>query len=360
MPLILLLGDIAIDLSYQVRSLPEEGGEAFASGQRTGLGGSATNTAVALAALGERPQLIARLGNDPWGDVALAELARLGVATGAIVRDPAAPTQVVTVIVAASGERTMVTCRGANAYLTPDEVTARFPADIGILHLSGYAFVAAPQCDAARHAAALARARGVRVTLDIPAGVGPLARERLQALFPDIDTLMLGPADAIALASAQGTQGTAGDGSAEAGAPKGGSAALSAVRALRVRGVATVILKRGAAGVTVVTNGPTGDEAIAEVPALLARSIDATGAGDAFAAGYVAAIANGLDPADAAFFGNALGALAVETEGAQLAHADLDAVAGAIVPRLPPAEAASFARVIAALRRSHRPAPAET
>jgi 2-dehydro-3-deoxygluconokinase len=76
--------------------------------------------------------------------------------------------------------------------------------------------------------------------------------------------------------------------------------------------VGTVVVKCGAAGVLVCRAG----RPPLPVPAPAAEVADVTGAGDAFAAGYLLARAGGADPAEAAGAGAALAALAVATAGA--------------------------------------------
>jgi sugar/nucleoside kinase (ribokinase family) len=85
----------------------------------------------------------------------------------------------------------------------------------------------------------------------------------------------------------------------------------AAAAALAAR-VGTVVVKCGSDGV-VVHGGPGRPR---RVPAPAADPLDVTGAGDAFAAGYLLATAGGAGPAEAAAAGTALAALAVATRGA--------------------------------------------
>jgi sugar/nucleoside kinase (ribokinase family) len=89
-------------------------------------------------------------------------------------------------------------------------------------------------------------------------------------------------------------------------------AAMAAAAAALAARVGTVVVKCGPDGV-VVHGGPGRPR---RVPAPAADPVDVTGAGDAFAAGYLLASAGGADPAEAAAAGTALAALAVATRGA--------------------------------------------
>jgi 2-dehydro-3-deoxygluconokinase len=86
---------------------------------------------------------------------------------------------------------------------------------------------------------------------------------------------------------------------------------LDAARALRAGGSGSVIIKRGAAGATLVGEGTPVD-----APAVgVVRVVDTVGAGDAFCAGYLAALLDGLDAAAALRWGNGCAAAALSVEG---------------------------------------------
>lgn len=302
MPTAVLLGDINVDLLLTVPAYPPEGGEAIAGGQVQQLGGSATNTAICLARLGIGARMIGRVGADAFGDSALTDMARAGVDTGCITRDPEEPTQLNLVVVSRSGERTMFAYRGANARLSPEQITAEALAGAGLVHLSGYSLLQSPQRDAALKLIALAEAQGLPVTLDIPAGIAGEIGALVRAEAGRFDTILLGDADIGALGLAD-----AGD--------------------LLKAGVRLVVVKRGANGCTMVTEG--GARA---VPGIAVSAIDTTGAGDALAAGIIAGRLAGLSEHATGVLGTGLGAVAVTRIGAGLAmpsRADLDALLAA-------------------------------
>lgn len=85
---------------------------------------------------------------------------------------------------------------------------------------------------------------------------------------------------------------------------------VTACRNLVARGIPVVVLKRGAKGCMVFT-----DQNEIEIPAYTVTEVDPTGAGDAFAGGFVVALLRGMSVVEAARFASAIGALAVTKQG---------------------------------------------
>jgi len=249
-------------------------------------GGSAANVAAWAAAAGVEVTLVARVGDDALGRVALAELERGGVRL-AVTVDPERPTGTCIVLVHPDGERTMVPDAGAGDAL---EIAELPPG--GHLHLPGYALLREGSRAAARRALALARERGMTVSVD-PSSAAPLAAAGARTFLEWVDGagLLLPNAD-------------------EARVLTGLEDPEAAARALA--GPREVVVTLGAAG-ALWTDGRDVARAAAE-PATV---VDSTGAGDAFAAGLLAARLAGADPAAALAAGCRLGALAVARAGAR-------------------------------------------
>lgn len=283
-----VLGDITIDLTLAIPAYPAEGGEGIATSQDEYFGGSASNTARALSWLGRSARLIGRVGADPAGERALADLAQAGVETRWISRDPAEVTQTNVVIVTPGGERTMFAYRGANAMLSADDMPPEAVAGAASLHLSGYAFLSDRQRGAALRALDFATSSGVPVTLDIPAGVTAQIAPHLARHLQRFDTIFLGRDDLTALSI---------------GVPP--APAMGARR---------IVVKFGAQGSEV----RGADGSVTHAPGIPVDPVDTTGAGDAFAAGFIHAACLGLSPSDCCAAGNILGALAVATHGPAL------------------------------------------
>jgi len=293
---VLVVGDIATDV-LAVLPAPLAGGLALGTDTavRIGLtpGGSAANTATWLAGTGTPVTLIGAVGTDAAGDARLAELAAAGVDT-AVARVDAATGAIV--VLSDPQDRTMLCDRGANHLLPAAHVTeaVRAATDAGHLHLSAYPLFDPGSAPAALAALRTARATGLSVSVDA-ASAGPLAaggevvRDRLRG------------ADLL-LANLDEARVLAGDPTADA------RTAARALTALAVR----VVVKLGADGAVFADQDGT-----LPVPAEPVTAVDPTGAGDAFAAGLLAAWLSGAAPAEAVRAGNELGARAVTAVGAR-------------------------------------------
>jgi ribokinase len=245
------LGDLLLDVVVRLDEPLAAGADALAT-THAGAGGQAANVAAWAAALGADARLIGKRANDAAARVIEDQLRERRVD----VLGPVAAGRngVVVSLVRPDGERTMASDRGVAPDLAPEELDAAWFGDIDVLHLSGYSLMRSPIDAAARRAAELARANGARVSVDLSAWTrirefGPAAfRERLDGVAPDV---------------------------VFANEPEweilGGVYALAA----------TAVIKRGSRGVRVV------GEQEAELPPVPGEVVDATGAGDALAAGFL-------------------------------------------------------------------------
>ena len=302
MAVVVLLGDINIDLVLDIPAFPAEGGEAIATRQTVAIGGSATNTAITLARAGHEARMIGRVGNDAWGGQAVSDLAVAGVVTGWIGTDATEPTQINVVTVGVSGERTMFAYRGANARLAPDAISDDAFDGASLFHLSGYALLQAPQSDAARKAIDLATVRKIPVSLDIPGGVVSTIAADVLTLLPKLDMIMLDSADLSRLLDQ----------------PSGGPLEPM-VEALLNRGVRRIALKGHGSWSLLCQRG-----SMARAPWFAVEVVDTTGAGDAFAAGHIHGRLTGLSGYGCCRLANAFGAVAVTRKGAGLAMPSLE------------------------------------
>jgi len=136
---IVVLGDLCLDLFMQVPFYPEKGGDGIGQSWLKQSGGSASNTAVALAHLGYAPHFFTHTGDDLWAQQLLATLSQEGVNISNIVKEEQDSVGITFLAVTPDGERTMFTYRGANSRLQPNEITPEKMAGAAMLHLSGYA-----------------------------------------------------------------------------------------------------------------------------------------------------------------------------------------------------------------------------
>ncbi|MFC7649982.1 carbohydrate kinase family protein [Streptosporangium lutulentum] len=253
-------------------------------------GGSGANTASWAAHLGADTRILTRVGFDT-GEWHAAELRRFGVRPHLRV-DPDRPTAVVIAMVDGTGERSMLTNRGAGGHIGIDDWDDSLLDGVDHLHLSGYTLFAEPGLQLSRLALAEAARRGVSISVD-PASTGFLRsfgperfiQETLtsQLIIPNRDEALL----------------LTGETSAERAAEK-----------LSLRYGAAAV-KLGSRGALMARNG----KLAAWVPGVAAKVIDSIGAGDAFAAGLLTALLKGADDEAALDAGRRAGAEAVSLVG---------------------------------------------
>ena len=285
------VGDAMIDL-LAVLPGPLLAGSDTPAEIRVSHGGSAANTAAWLAAGGYAGTFVGRVGADAFGRDFVAVLDSAGVRPLVAV-DPERPTGTCIVLVAPDGERTMVPSAGANVGLSAADLDPVALVATDRLHLSAYTLLREQTRSAAVGAMERAIAGGAGLSVDA-ASAGPLiaagVETFLEVLPPDV-LLLANAAEATVLAGA--------DDSAEAAA-------------LLSRRFAQVVVKCGARGAVVGLAGNATLVAATEHPV-----IDSTGAGDAFAAGLLAALIDGAALVEAAARGNDWGARAVSHLGAR-------------------------------------------
>jgi ribokinase len=174
---VVVIGDVMTDVTVHsdvdlTRDLAH--GSDTEADVRLGGGGAGGNVAAWLAFLGVDVGLVAALGADGAGDLAVSLLERRGVAVHA-VRDAARPTGTVIALCGAGGERTMITDRGANVALSPRDLPGAWFGPGTRVHLSGYTLFASPARHAAIAALAMAASQGLATSVD-PASWAPLQR----------------------------------------------------------------------------------------------------------------------------------------------------------------------------------------
>ncbi len=288
---VLVVGDVMTDVIVVPEGPLVKGSDRRAT-VRSRPGGSGANQAVWLGAMGANVVFAARVGAN---DKTMYEnyFRGLGVVP-VLAGDKEQPSGVLVTIVDPDGERSFLTDRGANLNLSPDDLNDSLLDDIGMVMVSGYSFFAPGPRAAVQALFAAARARGIAVAVD-PASVGFLV-EVGAAQFLDwtdgADWIFANESEAEALTGVVGYE--------------------AQTRALGER-FGTVLIKRGRLGAAL--GGRDGVRVL--LPAPVVTVIDSTGAGDAFAAGFIAAHLAGDDEAAALAKGITAGAKAVQSIGGQ-------------------------------------------
>lgn len=266
---LLVIGDIVTDV-VALHATPVMPGTDTAADIALRAGGSGANTAAWAAHLGADARLLARAGYDSadWHE---GELLKTGVRPHLRV-DDARPTAVVIAMVDVTGERSMLTNRGAGGHISAADWTDDLLDGVRHLHLSGYTLFTESGLELARLAMAEATGRGVSISMD-PASTGPLREFGIERFL-----LETAPADLIIPNRDEALLLT--------GAPTPERAAE-----LLSERYGTAVVKLGAEGALAARQG----RIVASADGVRAELIDSTGAGDAFAAGFLSARLGGAD-----------------------------------------------------------------
>ena len=266
-------------------------------------GGAAANSCVGLAALGRRARFIGRVASDQLGEVFAHDIRAAGVAYDTPPGSPQPPTGRCLILVTPDGQRTMNTFLGASHDLEAGDIREADVASAAILYLEGYQWDPPAPRAAMRQAIGWARAAGRKVAFalsDVWCVEGHRAEFLAMLADSSIDILFANEREAMALFQTGGIDATVQ--AAEGAAP-------------------VVVITRSEHG-AVVLAGPT-RHAIAAAPT--PRVIDTTGAGDLFAAGFLAGIAEGRPFDDCARLGAVCAAEIISHWGAR-PEADLKAL----------------------------------
>jgi sugar/nucleoside kinase (ribokinase family) len=227
-------------------------------------GGSAGNTVAGVASLGARAAYIGKVAKDQLGEVFIHDTRALGVHFDTRPLNGGAATGRSLINVTPDGERTMCTFLGASTELTAADVEPALIEGSAIVYLEGYLFDPPEARRAFAKAAGLARAAGrtLALTLSDAFVVERHRRGLLEFIETEVDLLFANEAEICSLFETDDFE--------------------AALRSIRGR-VNIAAVTRSEKGSVVVT--PEGREAVAAFP--VAKVVDATGAGDQYAAGFM-------------------------------------------------------------------------
>ena len=286
---IIVVGSSNTDMIIKLDRIPRPGETILGGAFVTAAGGKGANQAVGAARAGGQVTFIARVGQDMFGDQAVAGFVRDGINVAHVFRDKANPSGVALIFVAKDGENSIAVAGGANAKLSPSDVrkakTAFDGASVLVMQLE-------TPLETVQAAADLAAKAGVRVILN-PAPAQPLSDKllnRVSILTPNETEAELLTGIAV----------------------KDDASAAAAAAKLHARGVQTVIITLGARGALIAD--ATGTQL---VPGFKVKAVDTTAAGDIFNGALAVALAEGKSLEQAVRFANAAAAISVTRLGAQ-------------------------------------------
>jgi sugar/nucleoside kinase (ribokinase family) len=268
-------------------------------------GGSAANSMAGAAALGLDVAFVGQVANDQLGDIFAHDMVSLGVRFETPPLHSPPPTGRCLILVTPDAQRTMNTCPGASHELTPGALDADLIRSASVTFLEGYLWGPDRPREAMLEAARIAHDAGrtVAFTLSESLCIGDRregVRGMIEAKTADI---LFGNEDEVRHLT--------------------GCSELDECVAMLSRHVTTVVITRGAQGAIAVGNGERAETAAAPVE----RIVDTTGAGDLFAAGFLAGRCRGRPLKDCLEIGSIAAAEIITHFGAR-PEANLRALAG--------------------------------
>jgi sugar/nucleoside kinase (ribokinase family) len=257
------------------------------------LGGCANNTALALAKLGLKVALNAKVGTDGFGDYCADYHGKHGVDISGLVRSPKDSTSFSFIMIPKGGNRRILHTLAANATFGPADLDAKLFAQAKWICLGGLAIMPTFDKNLAKIVRAMKKA-GANVAADTAINNRYAAkdwRKLFDGSYEYLDILFPSEYEAHALTGEKDPE--------------------KICAAFRKRGVKIAGVKLGEKGSALMT-----DEGFFRVPIYKVKCIDTLGAGDSFMAGLLAGMVNGLSPVDAAKLGSAVSAHCVQSVGA--------------------------------------------
>jgi sugar/nucleoside kinase (ribokinase family) len=290
---VLCIGDVMLDVVTQIKVMPSQinyGSDTPATITTHG-GGAAGNVASWLTQTDAQATIVGHVGNDAAGSALVTEFDLLGVRHHNLVVDEGR-SGVVVVLVDPTGERTMFPDNGANSGLHIGDLPEL--NEYNAVYISGYSPLDPLSLHGIKEMITKVRSEGLPIYFD-PASVGGMkevAIDEVQSWLPLMNVLLLNEEEAIYLS---------GHGDVEL--------ALDEL----LQKCETVVIKRGSHGAIGKTRG--GDSI--SVPAIPVDVVDTTGAGDAFAAGFISQFTTNHDLTRALLAGVEIAALNVAIVGAR-------------------------------------------
>ncbi|GAB4476991.1 MAG: sugar kinase [Anaerolineales bacterium] len=255
-------------------------------------GGCASNVAVGLAALGVDTSLVCKTGEDVSGEILRKTWSKFNLDLSYVRSDPNVHTAVSVGLVDRDAQPRFVHTPGANGRLTIDD----FPHElfdqkgIKVLHIAGFFVLPGLLDEGLGQFLEKAHHAGWIVTLDVVNSKRYWKPEYLFPCLKEVDIFLCNRIEAMKLT--------------------GADTAEESAQLLRREGAKVVVIKAGGEGCYLYS-----DDINTLIPSKVVDVVDTTGAGDAFAAGMIAALISGKNLVDACEYANVCGANVVQHLG---------------------------------------------
>jgi len=288
------LGIIVADvIAKTVDKLPATGKLELIEQLELHLGGCASNAAVDLEKIGIKTAVIGRVGDDGFGSFVVNEMEKNGVDVKGVIKSKNSRTSASVVSVHSSGERSFLHQIGANADFSVNDVNFSIIQDSKILFIAGTLLM--PSFDGEPSAELLKRAQdaGITTVMDTAWDSTGKWMKLIAPCLPYLDYFIPSYEEAEMIAGKNDPEDIA-------------DVFLKA-------GVKNVVIKLGSKGCLFKTADGI-KEFIDAFKGITA--VDTTGAGDSFAAGFIAGLTKGWSITECCKFANAVGAHCVMRVGA--------------------------------------------
>lgn len=264
-------------------------------------GGDAMNEAIILSRLGAKTGLMGKVGDDVFGQMVLGEARKSGVDVSNVKIDVSTRTTTSVVMIKENGDRNFVYCKGNNDVLSLEDI------DLSVISQSKIISVGSvfelPMLDRCGIEIIFKTAResGVITAADVTHDVYGIGLEGIKGILKYADILIPSFVEAVYLTGEKEPE--------------------KAADILLGYGVKTVVIKLGALGCYIKTR-----EEGQLIGAYDAKSVDTTGAGDNFIAGFLTGILKGWELKKCGMFANAVGSICVGELGATTAVKNIEQV----------------------------------
>lgn len=289
--MIVCLGQIVADIiAKPVIELPEKGKLKLLKNVSFRSGGGAVNTAISLSKLGIKSSVIGKAGEDGFAELVLQDLKQNKVEIKGIVRDKEVGTSANMVLLSQDGERSFLQYIGANATLSEKDIRWDVIKKAKILHYTGALLLFKFDGKPAGRVLKKAKELGITTSLDIVWDARGKWEKTLKYCLPYVDIFVP--------SLIEGKMVT------------GKNSKEEIAEELLKKGVKIVAITLGKNGCYIKTKNEE-----LTVPGYKIKAVDTTGAGDAFAAGFLTGYFKGYNLSNVGKLANAVGAMCVKEVG---------------------------------------------
>jgi len=273
---------------------------------RMTLGGNGANSAFVLAGLGAEVVLCSVIGTDPLGDTVVRWLTERGVGLGGVTRQDGTATSLTVIAMDRRMQRIALHHAGGSHSFGPDSVPAAAFEGAELVLLTGYHLLPRFRAETAADLLAPLRRGGAITAVDLGPAVPPIAAlDELSRLLPEVSYLI---ANEHELRQCSGA-----------------SELDDAARRFFEAGAHALVIKRGAAGASLITETERFDQ-----PGFKLTTSSTVGAGDSFNAGFLFALGRGATADAALRYANAVAAAVVRSPDGVMSSPPASAVEAAL------------------------------